>query len=429
MTVTGETGAASGSPGRGPSGEARGGPFDGAQGRRRAPARTPVAGLVHGGGTVERYYGHHFRAAIFPLAAGLLLYGWRVLVVASIVIGVAAGATAVWQKIGRRGRDLSVAHGAWLGLLLTLMLPVHLGSLRGIQSHHAAFWLLPAAGTLLAIVLWLLRGTAGTALHPAIVVYLLIVPFFQHMLTPRFVLRHDRLFVGDALDAPADAAQPGSSPGWLARGRPSDGHDATRTAEAASESLLQYTLGRRGVPARGVVLLPSLLRDRLPPLEDLVMAGSPAPIGMGSMVFVIVGGLYMMYRGVIDHRVPMLILLTAFAAWLVLPVPVAITDIGARWAWLPIRDPSVGWAVAVTFANYQLAASPVVFMAFFLATSPSVRPLTRGGRNVFAVAVGVMAAVAQLYLSVAWGPYLALLLGGLLTPVLDRFFTPRPLTV
>jgi hypothetical protein len=246
---------------------------------------------------------------------------------------------------------------------------------------------------------------------------------------PHVILQNDRLFVGDALDTPDHPATPGSGPWWLSRNRSENGHDAIRVAEPASESLIQYTLGRRGAPARGIVLLPGLLRDRLPPLEDLVMAGNPGPIGTSSVVFVIVGGLFLMYRGVIEHRVPMLILLSCFVLWLVLPIPVAITDIGARWAWLPMRDPSVGWAVAVTFANYQLAASPVVFMAFFLATSPAVRPVTRGGRNVFAIAVGLMTAVAQLYLSVAWGPYLALLLGGLLTPLLDRFFRPRPLAV
>ena len=157
------------------------------------------------------------------------------------------------------------------------------------------------------------------------------------------------------------------------------------------------------------------------------MAGNPGPIGASSMIFVIVGGLFLLYRGVIDYRIPLLIVLVAFAALLVLPVPVAITDQGPRWSWFAPVDPSVGWAVAITFANYELAASPAAFMACFLATYPPVRPMTRRARTVFAVAVGLLTAVTQLYVSVSWGPYAALLCAGLITPLVDRFFQPKPL--
>jgi Na+-translocating ferredoxin:NAD+ oxidoreductase RnfD subunit len=393
--------------------------------RRLARASDPM--LVHGGGTTEQYFGQHFRGAVFPLAAGVLLYGWRVLIVATIVIGTTLATIGIWRRIGRRGRDVFPSHAAWMALLLSLMLPVHLASLRGLQSHRAIFWQLPACGALLGIMLWLLRGRAGTALHATVVVYLLVVPLFYDKLVPHYVLQHDRLFVGDALDAPPSEIAP-SGPWWQGRSRGS-GHDAIRISVPASESLLQYTLGQRSTPARGAILLPGLLRDRLPPLEDLVMAGHPGPIGASSVIFVIVGGLFMMYRGVIDYRVPLLIVIFAYFTWLVLPIPVAITDIGPRWAWLAMRDPSVGHAVAITFANYELAASPLVFMAFFLATAPEVRPITKSGRAVVATLIGLMAGVSQLYLSVAWGPYLALFLGGLLTPVADRCFAPRPLAV
>ena len=35
-------------------------------------------------------------------------------------------------------------------------------------------------------------------------------------------------------------------------------------------------------------------------------------------------------------------------------------------------DPSVGPALGVTFANYEVMESPLMFTAFFLATRPSV---------------------------------------------------------
>jgi Na+-transporting NADH:ubiquinone oxidoreductase subunit NqrB len=259
-----------------------------------------------------------------------------------------------------------------------------------------------------------------------VITYLLLAAAFHAALVPHDVLQRERLFVGDVLEVARDAAPPGgANPWWLTRPR-NVSHDAIRTTPAA-EALQSYTLVRREPTERGTLLLQGLLRDRLPPLEDMVIAGNPGPIGTSSAIFVITGGLFLLYRGVIDWRIPLLVILSAFVALLIFPIPVAITDIGARWAWLALREPAVGWAVATTFANYELAASPLLFMAFFLATSPQVRPITGSGRILFSVTTGVLAAVMQLYVSVAWGPYLALLVVGLLTPIADRMSQPRPL--
>jgi Na+-translocating ferredoxin:NAD+ oxidoreductase RnfD subunit len=53
--------------------------------------------------------------------------------------------------------------------------------------------------------------------------------------------------------------------------------------------------------------------------------------------------------------------------------------------------------------------------------------MTRRARAIYAILVGIIAAVAQLYLSVSFGPYLALVLASPLTPLLDRWVRPRPL--
>lgn len=385
--------------------------------------------LVHSGATVEGYLTEHSRGAVFPMAAGLALYGWRALVVLGVVLGSTAATMFVLRQVGRRGRDLSVPHAVWLALLLSLALPAHLGTLRGLPYPDALFWLLPASGVLLGLVLWATRGLAGGVLHPVVVTYLLLVPMFEPLLVPGHVLQRDRLFVGDVLNAPdvPDATTTGGDgEPWLQRRRqPDDNGDALR-ARPASEALLSYTRGG-GLPDRSASPLQGMLRDRVAPLEDLVVAGNPGPIGTSSVIFVIIGGLFLLYRGVIDYRIPLLAVLVAFAALLVLPIPVSVTEQGPRWTWLALREPSVGWAAAVTFANYELAASPAVFTACFLATYPAVRPMTRRGRTLFAVTLGLLMAALQLYVSVSWGPYLALLLAGWVTPLADRLFRPRPL--
>ena len=152
----------------------------------------------------------------------------------------------------------------------------------------------------------------------------------------------------------------------------------------------------------------------------------PAAIGIGSRISIIVGGLFLLYRGLIDFRIPLLVMLIELIALLILPIPSVITD-HPQWHWLAFRDPEMGLATAVTFANYQMMASPMLFMSFFLATAPAVRPMARRARVVYAAAVGVLSAVSQLYISVDFGPYVGLLLASLLTPPLDWLFRPRPL--
>src|SRR5262249_54165718 len=129
----------------------------------------------------------------------------------------------------------------------------------------------------------------------------------------------------------------------------------------------------------------------------------------------------------IDYRIPLIIFLTATAAFLILPVPVVITDTATDWRWLAMRDPAVGWGLALTFANYELMAGPLPFAAFFLATSPSIRPMTRRGPPIFSLLIGLPVACPQLYSDVLPGPYLAIVAASLLTPALDRLFGPRPL--
>ena len=137
------------------------------------------------------------------------------------------------------------------------------------------------------------------------------------------------------------------------------------------------------------ISMETLIRDAMPPLEDLIVGGHPGPIGTSCAIAVIIGGLFMLYRGVIDYRIPLLVVITTFLATLVLPVPVTIHEGVRHWRWLAIRHPGVGAALATTFANYELLASPLLFMAFFLATSPAVRPMARRARTFYAILLGI----------------------------------------
>jgi Na+-translocating ferredoxin:NAD+ oxidoreductase RnfD subunit len=397
----------------------------------RHPARRPAlppATLIHSGVNIGQYYKMYFQGALLPISAGIAIYGWRAAMVILTVVGSAALATAVWSRIGPRGRQLRYSHSLWLATLLAMMLPAHLATLQTDRYSQEATWpLLVTAGVMVVIVLWLVGGLGASRIHPAAIAYLLLAAMFGGvggMLEPHWVLDRGHVVVGDLLhDGKAGISHITMEEPWIHR-HGSKEWDSEYSDPPAS-ALIIYTTGNER-PARGFLQMQGLIRDALPPLENLIIGGAPGPIGTASAVAVIIGGLFLLYRGVIDYRVPLIIVAAAFITLLIAPVPAQITD-HAQWHWLAFHDRQVGWATAITLANYELVASPLLFIAFFFATSPVVRPMSRRARVVYAAVLGATAAVLQLYLSVSVGPYIALLVASLLTPMLDRIYRPRPL--
>jgi Na+-translocating ferredoxin:NAD+ oxidoreductase RnfD subunit len=394
------------------------------------PVRLPSHGaplrLLHSGIDVDQFFATHLRSAFFPMAAGFAFYGWRAMLVVGGVMGSAAIALLLWRRVGARGAELRFTHGLWMAALLAMAMPAHLAATETSGRPTHPWPLIPAAGIALAGMLWLFARSGSSRVHPVAVVFLLIASLFSVTLQPRSVLQRGRIFTGDVLDVPS-VEPPRYAPikeSWM-EAPPLRGVDAILTRTAAVP-LRDFTRGQAQLE-HGWLTLDEVIRERLPPLEDLILGGQPGMIGASSAIAVIMGGLFLLYRGMIDYRVPLLIVVAAFATFLIAPIPVVITGNVPRWQWFAVTQPRIDWSWAITFANYELMAGPLLFVATFLATAPGVRPMTKGARAIYAILVGVIAAVAQLYLSVSFGPYLALVLASPLTPLLDRWVRPRPL--
>jgi Na+-translocating ferredoxin:NAD+ oxidoreductase RnfD subunit len=367
---------------------------------------------------VGGFYLIHFTAGVFPLLAGIALYGWHAVAGVAIVLISAIVALALWRRVGARGRMLHYSQGLWFAMLLALMLPAHLAGDRG----HPEEWALLVAGAfLLVILLWIVGGMGAGRVHSSVAAYLLLAGCFSQLLVPHRVLNRDHLITGEIFRAaPLDAHGLHNDP-WISRHNPTA--DAN-LVDPASESLVLYTSGRTELQSRKWMDLPALLRDSMPPLEDYIIAGQPGPIGASSTLMVIIGGLFLLYRGAIDYRIPAFTCLAAYVAFMVLPIPVVIAA-APLWRWAAFRLMPHGISVGITFANYEMMASPLLFTAFFLATSAAIRPMTRGGRIVSGALLGMLSAALQLYVSVAIGPYIALLIISPLPTGLDRWFRQR----
>lgn len=365
----------------------------------------------------------HWFAAIFPLSAGITLFGWRAVALIAGMLASVVIATSIWRRIGIRGAALRFDHCLWLGLLLAMLLPAHLGSSRPSWIGGEPLWLIiPAAGLAMVIFTWVLGGLGAGRVHPVLLTYLLLVVCFGQDLVPHRVLQRPNVVTGDLMDVrrPDGVPVQPREPWHAIETDPS--HDAI-WREPASQRLVFYTTGLEG----GWQSLDTLIRDRMPPLEDLIIGGQPAPIGAASGLAVIIGGLFLLYRGLIDWRVPLMMIIGAYIAMLILPVPVAITELGPSQRWFWGMELGVGWATAITFVNYQVLAGPMLLIAFFVATAPSIRPTTRRGCVIFGLLAGVLAGLLQLYASVAHGAAVAVLLVSAITPWLDRWIRPRAL--
>ena len=255
------------------------------------------------------------------------------------------------------------------------MLPAHLFT-RPPMNGQIVWPILPAAGITLAILIWLLGGLGAQRVPLSVVTILLLFVLFHDLLAPRLVLRPDRLFVGDLLNSDPTPEELSDQNPWFNR-TPPTGYDSLRR-QPAGDRLLAYTSSQQR-PERASLTMEMLIRDRMPPLENLIIGGQAATIGTGSAIAVIAGGLFLLYRGLIDFRIPLLGTLSAMAAMLTLPVPIYITEAGAHWRWFAFRAHFLGWPTALTFVNYEIFASPLLFTLFYLATAPGLRPITRRG--------------------------------------------------
>lgn len=382
------------------------------------PIEAPETVLLHSGMNVQTVFGTFTSGAIFPLTAGLALFGWRAGLAVAAVVFSAMTTAAIWRRIGLRGGQVRIVHMLWLAVVLAMMLPAELMVHR--KGPLQVWPILPAAGATLVILNWLLGGLGVGRVHPVLATFLLMVALFPGHLKPNAVLQRHMLFTGDVLDVGPGRPRAGSKDPWITRPLV-NGQDAL-LLPPASEQLQAFTKGSEV----SWVSMDALVRDRMPPIQDLIIAGQPGPIGMGSIIAIVTGGLFLLYRGLIDYRIPLLIWLSLGVALYVLPVPIVVAD-QPVWSWFAIADPRVSWATGMTFVHYEMLASPALFMAIFLATDPSVRPMAKGSRAVYAIVIGVLAAAAQRYLSVAIGPYVALLIGSILTPFLDKALRPKPI--
>jgi electron transport complex protein RnfD len=139
------------------------------------------------------------------------------------------------------------------------------------------------------------------------------------------------------------------------------------------------------------------LSEQLPSLGQLFMGNVAGCLGETSALALIVGGLYLLYKGHIDWRIPFSYLGTVF---------VVTAVVGA--------DPF-----------FHLLSGGLLLGAFFMATDWVTTPITKKGRLLFGIGCGLLTVLIRLMGGYPEGVCYSILLMNLATPLIDRYTKAR----
>ncbi|MBM4053065.1 MAG: RnfABCDGE type electron transport complex subunit D [Planctomycetes bacterium] len=140
-------------------------------------------------------------------------------------------------------------------------------------------------------------------------------------------------------------------------------------------------------------------------LYQLLIGSVPGCIGETSVIALLAGGLYLIYKKCIKWYVPVTYLATVFIFSIFLP-PRTMTP----WANNPF---------------YHLFAGGLFLGAFFMATDMVTTPLTKKGMIIFSVGAGLLTILIRFYSGYPEGVCYSILIMNTATPLIDRFTKPR----
>ena len=137
---------------------------------------------------------------------------------------------------------------------------------------------------------------------------------------------------------------------------------------------------------------------------DMVLGNRGGAFGEMCTAALLLGGLYLIIRKVIDFATPLSILLTVYV----------FTGI------CHLIDPTVYIA-----PQYHLVYGGLILGAFFMATDMVTSPMTLRGKLLFGFGIGVITVVIRLWGAYPEGVSFAILIMNAFTPLINKAFKPR----
>ena len=141
----------------------------------------------------------------------------------------------------------------------------------------------------------------------------------------------------------------------------------------------------------------SSLADSGISISNMLIGNIGGCIGETSAVLIILGGLYLMYKGIINYVIPTFYICTVAILMFIL----------------------VGFNF--TFVIYELLAGGLMLGAFFMLTDYTTSPMTKKGKIIYAVLAGLITTVIRLYGGYPEGVSYSILFVNIMTPLIDKY--------
>lgn len=141
----------------------------------------------------------------------------------------------------------------------------------------------------------------------------------------------------------------------------------------------------------------SYLADSGISISNMLIGNIGGCIGETSAVLIILGGLYLMYKGIINYVIPTFYICT---------VAILMFILGG---------------FNFIFVIYELLAGGLMLGAFFMLTDYTTSPMTKKGQIIYAVLAGLITTVIRLYGGYPEGVSYSILLVNIMTPLIDKY--------
>lgn len=141
----------------------------------------------------------------------------------------------------------------------------------------------------------------------------------------------------------------------------------------------------------------SSLADSGISISNMLIGNIGGCIGETSAVLIILGGLYLMYKGIINYVIPTFYICT---------VAILMFILGG---------------FNFTFVIYELLAGGLMLGAFFMLTDYTTSPMTKKGKIIYAVLAGLITTVIILYGGYPEGVSYSILFVNIMTPLIDKY--------
>jgi len=163
------------------------------------------------------------------------------------------------------------------------------------------------------------------------------------------------------------------------------------------------------------------LAGKLPGLWDMFVGRIGGSLGETSALLLILGAIYLIYKGWVRWRIPATYLATVAVGALLLPLHLAGEAGEAVWRPILFAAPDL----APRYVAYHLLGGGLMLGALFMATDMVTSPLTERGMLIFGFGCGLLTILIRLYGGYPEAVCYSILLMNTAVPLIDRWTQPR----